>query len=123
MMSPIHLATGNTGEWFCLNLSNGLVAFSVVPSIGGRVMDLRLGETQVFYSNPRLRGQAISASTETESSLGRNYGGSKVWPGPQGWSSEQEWPGPPDPVLDCGEYEWRRRIRCVHGKNSFTKPA
>jgi Domain of unknown function (DUF4380) len=106
MMSPIHLATGNTGEWFCLNVSNGLVAFSVVPSIGGRVMDLRLGETQVFYSNPRLRGQAISASTETESSLGRNYGGSKVWPGPQGWSSEQEWPGPPDPVLDCGEYEW-----------------
>ncbi len=106
MVQPIHLATGNIEEWFSLNVSNGLIALAVVPAIGGRVMDLSLGKTHVFYSNPRLRGKAISGSSSAEPSLGKNYGGSKVWPAPQGWTSEQEWPGPPDAVLDCGPYDW-----------------
>jgi uncharacterized protein DUF4380 len=110
MIQPVHLATGFTEEWFSLNVSNGSVVFSVVPSIGGRVMDLSLGPTRVFYTNPRLRGKAISGSPGSESSLGRNYGGSKVWPAPQGWSSEREWPGPPDPVLDCGPYDWQAAL-------------
>ncbi|HZC24428.1 MAG TPA: DUF4380 domain-containing protein, partial [Candidatus Binatia bacterium] len=42
--------------------------------------------------------------------LGKNYGGSKVWPAPQGWTSEQEWPGPPDAVLDCGPYDWHAAL-------------
>lgn len=33
-----------------------------------------------------------------------NLGGSKTWPAPQGWLSENEWPGPPDEVLDSGVY-------------------
>lgn len=106
MIQPIHLATGNIGEWFSLNASNGLIALAVVPAIGGRVIDLSLGETQVFYSNPRLRGKIRSGPSGAEPALGKNYGGSKVWPAPQGWTSEHEWPGPPDPVLDCGQYTW-----------------
>ncbi len=106
MVQPIHVTTGNIEDWFSLNVSNALIALAVAPGIGGRVMDLSLGETQVFYSNPRLRGKAISGSSSAELSLGRNYGGSKVWPAPQGWTSEQEWPGPPDAVLDCGPYDW-----------------
>jgi hypothetical protein len=53
----------------------------------------------------------MAESAGTEFSLGRNYGGSKVWPGPQGWTSEEEWPGPPDPVLDCGTYNWEAVVR------------
>lgn len=106
MTQPINLITGNREGWFSLDVSNGLLSFSVVPCIGGRVMDLSLGTTQVFYSNPRLRGMAITGPSTAEFPPGRNFGGSKVWPGPQGWSSEQEWPGPPDPVLDCGLYDW-----------------
>jgi hypothetical protein len=106
MIQPVHLATGNIGDWFSLNVSNGLIALAVVPGIGGRVIDLGLAEIDVFYSNPRLRGKAISGSASAGISLGRNYGGSKVWPAPQGWTSEQEWPGPPDAVLDCGSYDW-----------------
>jgi hypothetical protein len=34
-----------------------------------------------------------------------NYGGDKLWPAPQGWDGEDQWPGPPDPVLDGGPYE------------------
>jgi hypothetical protein len=35
----------------------------------------------------------------------RNWGGDKTWPAPQGWSTDAEWHGPPDPVLDGGAYE------------------
>jgi hypothetical protein len=28
----------------------------------------------------------------------------KMWPAPQGWDNQQQWPGPPDPVLDGGPY-------------------
>ena len=106
MVQPIHLATGNIEEWFSLKVSNGLIALALAPDIGGRVIDLSLGETQIFYSNPRLRGKASSGSSSADLSLGRDYGGSKAWPAPQGWTSEQEWPGPPDTVLDCGAYDW-----------------
>lgn len=109
MVQPIHLATGNIGEWFSLNVSNGLISLAVVPAFGGRVIDLSLGAVPMFYSNPRLRGKAISGSA-ADPSLGRNYGGSKVWPAPQGWSSEKEWPGPPDAVLDCGSYDWHTAL-------------
>ena len=33
-----------------------------------------------------------------------NWGGDKVWLAPQGWENEDQWPGPPDPVLDGGAY-------------------
>lgn len=106
MTQAIHFKTGHIKDWFSLDISNGIVSFSLIPSIGGRMMDLSLGKDRVFYTNPRLRGRAIPESSGTEFSLGRNYGGSKVWPGPQGWKSESEWPGPPDPVIDCGPYDW-----------------
>jgi hypothetical protein len=107
-MNSINLTTDKIGEWFSVNVSNGLISVSIVPEIGGRLLDLGLSGTQIFYSNPRLRGKAIPPLGEQEPS--RNYGGSKVWPAPQGWSNEQEWPGPPDHVLDYGAYEWEAEL-------------
>ena len=31
-------------------------------------------------------------------------GGDKLWPAPQGWDGDDQWPGPPDPVLDGQPY-------------------
>lgn len=107
-MNPTNLATDRIGEWFALKVSNELISLSLVPEIGGRLLDLSLGGTEIFYSNPRLRGKFVPRFPEGESL--RNYGGSKVWPAPQGWSSEQEWPGPSDPVLDCGAYDWKAEL-------------
>jgi Domain of unknown function (DUF4380) len=107
-VNSINLSTDRIGEWFAINISNGLISLSIVPEIGGRLLDLSLGRSRILYSNPRLRGKAIPGLGEGESS--RNYGGSKDWPAPQGWSSEGEWPGPPDPVLDCGAYDWRSEL-------------
>ncbi len=69
-------------------------------------MDFRLGDSNVFYVNARHYGQhPFSGSRITDMALWRNYGGSKVWPAPQGWCSQDEWPGPPDSILDSGAYE------------------
>ena len=106
MSEELKIRKDPIGGWPAVHLSNSLITLSVVPSIGGRVMDLRLGETNVFYGNPRHYGQkAISDAQGIDIGLWRNYGGSKVWPAPQGWSGDQEWPGPPDPVLDSGPYD------------------
>lgn len=106
MSEDLKIRRDPIGEWSALHLSNPLISLSVVPSIGGRVMDFRLGETNVFYGNPRQYGQKPpSGPGGTDIGLWKNYGGSKVWPWPQGWSSLDEWPGPPDPILDSGPYE------------------
>jgi hypothetical protein len=74
----------------------------VMPPIGGRVMELSLGPKNLLYVNPRY-GHKAGDATPTHGEW-KNYGGSKVWPAPQGWSSENEWPGPPDAILDSGPY-------------------
>jgi hypothetical protein len=107
MGAIVNLLTQTLGDWFCLSVSNGLASFSAVPSIGGRIMDLSLGQTNTFYSNPRFVGKA---NLPGDWSSARNYGGSKVWAAPQGWASDEEWPGPPDPVLDCGSYAWQAHL-------------
>jgi Domain of unknown function (DUF4380) len=93
------------GEWSALQLSNGLISLAVVPSIGGRIMALHLGETDLLYVNPRHYGHRAPSVEGADFGLWRNYGGGKVWPAPQGWSGDHEWPGPPDPVLDSGAYD------------------
>jgi hypothetical protein len=98
-MEPYH-------RWQAIRLSNGFVELVAVPEIGGRILQLRLGDQEYFYVNPRYFGRAFRAANSHPSAGWRNYGGSKVWPAPQGWSSDAEWPGPPDPVLDGGPYTW-----------------
>ncbi|MBS1850548.1 MAG: DUF4380 domain-containing protein [Acidobacteria bacterium] len=90
-----------------MSLSNGLISMKVMPHIGGRVMSLSLGRKEVLYVNPRHQSDPPEPK-----GLGpgtgewKNYGGSKVWVGPQGWSCESEWPGPPDEVFDSGRYSY-----------------
>jgi Domain of unknown function (DUF4380) len=92
--------------WSALRLGNGIIDLIVVPSIGGRIIQLRLGADEYLYVNPRHLGRVYDASQNHSGSGWKNYGGSKVWPAPQGWLSDSEWPGPPDPVLDGGNYGW-----------------
>ncbi|HME00071.1 MAG TPA: DUF4380 domain-containing protein [Terriglobia bacterium] len=90
--------------WRSVRLANGIMELFVVPEIGGRVIQLRIGDSDLLYVNRRHAGRVFSPE-ENNLDLGwKNYGGSKVWPAPQGWSGNAEWPGPPDPVLDGGPY-------------------
>jgi hypothetical protein len=102
---PCSLSKVNFEGWPALELANGLVHVFVVPEIGGRIIQMRLGEQPFLYINPRLRGQVFPPEQNGMDSGWKNYGGSKVWPAPQGWSSDEEWPGPPDPILDGSPFE------------------
>ena len=78
-----------------------------VPDIGGRVMALDLGPYAYLFVDPDLAGKLFSAEeNQGDGSLAawKNYGGDKTWPAPQGWDNDQQWHGPPDPVLDSGRY-------------------
>lgn len=93
--------------WSAASIQNGLVRLVVVPDIGGRIMAYDLGPYAFVYVDPDLAGQLFSPEqNQGDGTLAawKNYGGDKTWPAPQGWETEEEWHGPPDPVLDTGRY-------------------
>jgi hypothetical protein len=101
--------------WNAFKLANGLVALYVTAEIGGRVIQFQLGDHPFFFVNPDLAGKVFPPEQNGGEQGGwKNYGGSKLWPAPQGWESDDQWPGPPDAVLDGGRY---------HGQITKQEPA
>ncbi len=95
--------------WDGLRLSNGIIDAVCVPEIGGRLMQFSLGSHDYLFMNPDLLGKRFTFAEHAGDGtiLGwKNYGGAKTWPAPQGWEGEEQWPGPPDPVLDSGRYDY-----------------
>jgi hypothetical protein len=90
--------------WKALVLENELVQLQVVPEIGGRVMQYALGDKEFFWVNPDLCGETSPITGLAADGTWLNYGGDKLWPAPQGWDNDQQWPGPPDAVLDGQPY-------------------
>lgn len=94
-------------DWPAAVLENDIVRLVAIPDIGGRVMALDLGPYAYFFVDPDLAGKLFTAEeNQGDGSLAawKNYGGDKTWPAPQGWDNDQQWHGPPDPVLDSGRY-------------------
>lgn len=93
--------------WDAVQIANRFVRLVAVPAIGGRVMAYDLGDHPFFFVDPHLAGKLFSAQEhQGDGSLAawKNYGGDKTWPAPQGWETEEQWHGPPDPILDSGRY-------------------
>ena len=97
----------NFEGWNAIELANGLLRVVVVPEIGGRIIQMFLGDQPFLYINPKLRGQVFSPEELGPDDEWKNYGGSKVWPAPQGWNSDADWHGPPDLILDGGPFTCR----------------
>jgi hypothetical protein len=92
--------------WKVFRMSNGLVTLYIAPDIGGRVIQYELGAHPYFFVNPDLAGKVFPPEENGGEKGGwKNYGGSKLWPAPQGWERDDQWPGPPDPILDGGRYQ------------------
>jgi len=91
--------------WPSQRMANNLVEVQVVPSIGGRVMQYAFGGKNFMWVNPGLAGQAPPPGGVGPENAWLNYGGDKLWPAPQGWDNAEQWPGPPDAVLDGGPYK------------------
>ncbi|MCB2174466.1 MAG: DUF4380 domain-containing protein [Actinomycetales bacterium] len=95
-----------------LRAGNGEVELAFLPTVGGRLISLRAGGVELLWRNPEYLDDELGTVlprdrwAPLDGTMGSwaNLGGSKTWPAPQGWSGEDEWPGPPDPVIDSGDW-------------------
>jgi hypothetical protein len=90
--------------WSVLSPTNPWLTLRIVPELGGRIMQIALGDYEFLFINPALEGRKPGKNGLSEQGTWLNFGGEKIWPAPQGWDSPDQWPGPPDPVLDSGDY-------------------
>ena len=104
--------------WTSLALRNGLIEAQVLPEIGGRIIQFKLGGQEFLWVNPQLAGQLPPASGLTADGGWFNVGGDKLWPAPQGWDNDQQWPGPPDAVLDGQPYKLEK-LRAKPGETAI----
>lgn len=86
--------------WNPVYLQNDCIRLQVVPECGGRVMQYSLGDYDFFWNNATLVNVRPPPSGLGPDDQWLNYGGEKLWPAPQGWDNDQQWPGPPDAILD-----------------------
>jgi Domain of unknown function (DUF4380) len=91
--------------WSAYRLTNGLVTLTVVPDIGGRAIQFQLGDKELFFVNPIFAGKVLPESENNPKAGFANYGGDKVWPAPEGWLSDEEWPSIPYFVLDGSRFQ------------------
>jgi hypothetical protein len=90
--------------WKSVCLDNGLVELQVLPDVGGRILQFKLGDKEFLWVNPKLAGKLPQANGLAEDGSWFNVGADKLWPAPQGWDNDEQWPGPPDAVLDGQPY-------------------
>ncbi|MGM9471310.1 hypothetical protein ACS5PJ_04840 [Pseudarthrobacter sp. YS3] len=95
-----------------LEVDTGPLRAVFLPSVGGRLLSLRVDGHELLWVNPRIFDTAFRAlvprsawpAVDGSFSSWTNVGGSKTWPAPQGWDGNQQWAGPPDAVLDSGQW-------------------
>src|SRR5271168_1615766 len=86
--------------WKAEELANPWVKLEIVPQIGGRLIQVTFGGHDFLYINPQLKGKVLPL--EGKGDDGRNYGGDKIWPLPEGGQDEQHWSGGGN--LDSGPF-------------------
>lgn len=91
--------------WNVYRLTNGIISLLIAPDLGGRAIQLQLGEQEFFFNNPDLAGKVLPPEQNNPRSGWANYGGDKVWPAPEGWMSDSEWPSIPYYVLDGSKFK------------------
>ncbi|WP_423128750.1 DUF4380 domain-containing protein [Gaoshiqia sp. Z1-71] len=94
----------NYRNWNVCLLKNQRIKLYATPQLGGRLMQMEMEGHEFFFVNPLLAGKEPDSTRLGANGAWLNFGGEKIWPAPQGWNSPDQWPGPPDPVLDSGNY-------------------
>lgn len=104
--APVHAcsATETTFDgWKAMQIANQWVAVTIVPQLGGRVMQVEFAGHPYLFINPQYKGK-YTPPPEDPKGKWFNYGGDKIWPMPEGNQDEHHWPGPIADALDDGEY-------------------
>lgn len=117
--SPITAPTGSASAseidyqgWRAIRLTNGMITVVVVPALGGRIMEYKLGGHPFIWVNTDEAGKTYPAARTEQERAYHNFGGYKLWP------TSDRWQGPPDPlgsVLDSGA--WEGKIITASGRN------
>ncbi len=101
--------------WKAEELFNDWVRLTVVPQLGGRLMQVEFGDHRYLFVNSRYKGKYLPPADSRVQREWINYGGDKIWPLPEG-NGEGSWPGPISDALDDGEY----RLSVVSQANACT---
>ena len=104
--------------WQGQQLSNRWVQLTVVPQIGGRLMQVRFAGHDYLFVNPKYAGKYLPPAADTWF----NYGGDKLWLLPEGNNDEQHWAGNSD-LLDDGPFSLRKLSEGQHCEIELTGPA
>ena len=101
---PCRIESTEFDGWQAEQLSNPWVTLTIVPQLGGRLMQIRFDGHPYLFINAKYKGQYISPSEAGTKGRWINYGGDKLWPMPEGSQDENHWPGPISDALDDGAY-------------------
>jgi hypothetical protein len=91
--------------WKAEQVSNAWVQLTIVPQLGGRLMQVRFGDHDYLFVNPEYKGKYLPPSEGAAKGKWFNYGGDKIWPMPEGSNDAHHWPGPLSDALDDGVYQ------------------
>src|SRR5437879_848400 len=97
----------NFDGWRAEEMSNAWVKVTIVPQLGGRVMQVTFAGHPYLFVNPKHKGQYVPPGGEAAKGRWINYGGDKIWPMPEGTQDEQHWAGPVSDALDDGDYSFK----------------
>ena len=89
--------------WKAQQVSNRWAQLTVVPQLGGRLMQVSFNGHDFFFVNPKFAGKYMPPSQDQWF----NYGGDKLWLLPEGDDDEQHWRGNSD-LLDDGPFNFRK---------------
>lgn len=123
--SPCRMDAVKFEGWDAEQLSNEWVRLTIVPQVGGRLMQVEFAGHPFLFVNPKYQGKYIAPAEAAK--LGRwiNYGGDKLWPLPEG-RGDGQWPGPISDALDDGQYSLTtstQDLRCVASLSGPPDPA
>jgi hypothetical protein len=106
-LASCKIQPANFEGWKAQQISNQWVTVTIVPQLGGRVMQVTFGNHPYLFVNSQLKGKYFPPWQGAEKGKWFNYGGDKVWPLPEGSQDAQHWPGPISDVLDDGDYDFK----------------
>jgi hypothetical protein len=90
--------------WKAHEIANAWVRLTIVPQLGGRLMQVTFGDHDFLFVNDQLKGQYFPPETSLAQRKWFNYGGDKIWPMPEGEEDEQHWASAVGAVLDSGQF-------------------
>src|SRR5205807_6132089 len=82
--SPCRMQATMFEGWKAEELSNDWVRLTVVPHIGGRLMQIEFGGHRYLFVNPKYKGKYFAPVDSAKQREWINYGGDKLWPLPEG---------------------------------------